>query len=70
MQENTSKQVEALREETQKSLKDLQENIIKQVKELKMGIETIKKVQRETTLFKENQRKRQGTIDTSITNRI
>jgi len=41
MQENTSKQVEALREETQKSLK-LQKNTIKQVNELKMEIETIK----------------------------
>jgi len=38
------------------------------VKELKMKIETIKKAQRETTLDKENQRKRQGVVDTSITN--
>jgi hypothetical protein len=32
-QENTGKQVEALKEETQKSLKELQENTIKQAKE-------------------------------------
>jgi len=35
-----------------------------------MEIEAIKKAQREATLDIENQRKRQGTIDTSITNRI
>jgi len=35
-----------------------------------MEIETIKKAQRETTLDIENQRKRQGAVDTSITNRI
>jgi len=35
-----------------------------------MEIETIKKAQRETTLEIEIQRKRQGTVDTSITNRI
>ena len=33
IQENTGKQLEALKEETQKFLKDLQENITKQVKE-------------------------------------
>ena len=33
IQENTGKQVEALKEETQKSLKELQENTIEQVKE-------------------------------------
>jgi len=70
MQENTIKQVEALKEETQKFLKGFQENTIKQVKELKMEIETIKKAQTETTLDIENQRKRQGAVDTSITNRI
>jgi len=70
MQENTSKQVEALREETQKSLKGLQENTTKQMNELKMEIETIKKAQMETTLDIENLRERQGAIDTSITNRI
>ena len=31
IQENTGKQVEALKEETQKSLKELQENTIKQM---------------------------------------
>jgi len=40
------------------------------VKELKMEIETIKKAQRETTLDIENQRKRQGPIDTNMTKRI
>jgi predicted transcriptional regulator len=50
IQENTGKQLEALKEETQKSLKELQENTTKQVKELnktiqdlKMKVETIKK---------------------------
>jgi len=70
MQENINKQVETYREESQKSLKELQENTIKHVRELKMEIEAIKKVQRETTLDIENQRKRQEAIDTSITNRI
>jgi len=70
IQENTSKQVEALREETQKSLKELRENTFKQLKELKMEIETMKKAQRVTTLHIKNQRKREGVIDTSITNRI
>jgi len=53
-----------------KSLKELQENTIKQVQELKMEIEAIKKVQKETTLEIENQRKRQGAVDTSINNRM
>jgi len=35
-----------------------------------MEIEAIKKAQREATLDIENQRKRQGFVDTSITNRI
>ena len=50
IQENTGKQVEALKEETQKFLKELQENTTKQTKELKkkiqglkMEIDTIKK---------------------------
>ena len=57
IQENTGKQVEALKEEKQKSPKELQENTIKPVKEmnktiqdLKMELETIKKSQRETAL--------------------
>jgi len=77
LQDNTGKQIEALKEEIQKSLKELQENINKQVKELnktiqdlKIEIETIKKSQRETTLEKENLGKRSGVIDSSITNRI
>jgi len=51
-------------------LKELQENTIKQVKELKMEIEAIKKAQRETIRDIENQRKRQGAVDTRITNRM
>jgi len=35
-----------------------------------MEIETRKKAQRETTMSRENQRKRQGAIDKNITNRI
>jgi len=69
-QEHINKQVEAYREESQKSLKEFQKNTEKQVKELKMEIEAIKKAQRETILDIENQRKRQGAVDTSITNRI
>jgi len=67
-QENKNKQVEAYREESQKSLKEFQEN--KWVKGLKMEIEAIKKGHRETTLDIENQRKKQGAVDISITNRI
>jgi predicted nucleic acid-binding Zn-ribbon protein len=77
IQENTGKQVEALKEETQKSLKESQENTTKQVKglnktvqDLNMEIETIKNSQRETTLELENLGKRSGVIDASITNRI
>uniref|UniRef100_M0RAW8 Uncharacterized protein n=1 Tax=Rattus norvegicus TaxID=10116 RepID=M0RAW8_RAT len=69
-QENINKQVEAHREETQKSLKEFQENTIKQLKELKMEIEAIKKEHKETTLDIEKQKKRQGAVDTSFTNRI
>jgi predicted transcriptional regulator len=50
IQENTGKQLAALKEEKQKSLKELEENTTKQVKELnktihylKMEVETIKK---------------------------
>ena len=53
IQENTGKEVEALKDETQKFLKELQENTIKQAKErnktiqdLKMEMETINKSQR------------------------
>jgi hypothetical protein len=73
IQENTGKQVEALKEKTWQSLKKITENTIKQVKEmnktiqdLKMEVETIKKSQRETTLEIENPGKRSGVI----TNRI
>ena len=70
IQDNTSKQLEALKKKTQKSLKELQETSIKQEKEmskiiqdLKMEIETVKKSQRETALELENLGKRSGVID-------
>jgi FtsZ-binding cell division protein ZapB len=70
-QENTGKQVEALKKEKQKSLKNLQENTSKQVKvlnktiqDLKMEVETIKKSQRETTLEIEHLGKRSGVWST------
>jgi hypothetical protein len=53
LQQNTAKQVE----ETQKSIKELQKNTAKQamelnkaIQDLKMEVETMKKIQRETTL--------------------
>jgi phosphoserine phosphatase len=77
IQENTEKQVEALKQETQKSLKELQENTTKQVKEmnktildLKIEKKRVKKSQRETTLELENLGKRSGVIDASFTNRL
>jgi DNA repair ATPase RecN len=77
IQENTSKQAEALEEETHKSLKEIQENITKQVKklnkiiqDLKMEIDIKKKPQRETILEIGNPGKRSGVIDASIINRI
>jgi predicted nucleic acid-binding Zn-ribbon protein len=42
----------------------------KSIQDLKREIETIKKIQRETTLEMETLRKKSGTIDTSISNRI
>jgi prefoldin subunit 5 len=42
----------------------------KTIHDLKMEIETIKKLQRETTLELENLGKRLGTIGASITNRM
>ena len=42
----------------------------KTIQDLKMEIETINKLQRETTLELENLGKRSGVIDASITNRI
>ena len=77
IQENTGKQVKALKEETIKPLKEIQENIIKQVKvsnktilELKMEIEAIKKTQKEATLKMDNLGKKSRAIDEIITNRI
>jgi hypothetical protein len=42
IQENTVKQLEALKEETQKGLKELQENTTKQVMELNKTIQDLK----------------------------
>jgi len=77
IQDNTDKQVEALKEEMQKSLRELQENTTKQVKELnktiqdlEIEIKTIKKAQWETTLKIETLGKISGVIDASITNGI
>ena len=77
IQENTGKQVEALKEEAQKSLKELQENTTKQVMELnktiqdlKREVDTIKKTQSEAMLEIETLGKKSGTKDTSISNRI
>ena len=77
IQENTGKQLEALKEETQKFLRELQENATKQVKELnktiqdlKIDVERVKNSQRETTLKIENLEIKSGAKDASITNRI
>jgi hypothetical protein len=77
IKENTSKQLEAFKEETQKSLRELRENTTKQVmvlnkttQDLKMEVETIKKIQKEITLEIEILGKKSGTIDASISNRI
>jgi DNA replicative helicase MCM subunit Mcm2 (Cdc46/Mcm family) len=77
IQENTCKELEALKDDTQKSFKELQENTSKQLKklnkiiqDLKMELETTNKSQREATMETENLGKRSGDIDASITNRI
>ena len=71
--QNTSKQVEALKEEMYKSLKEIKENTNKQVKELnktiqdlKLEVESLKKSQRETAMKMENLGKRSGVTDASI----
>jgi predicted transcriptional regulator len=56
IQENTGKQLEALKEKAQKSLKELQENNIKQVKELNKNIQDLKNGSRNS---KENPKGRQ-----------
>jgi hypothetical protein len=75
--QDTGKQLEDLKEETQKSLLKCQENTTKQVKKLnkttqdiRIELETIKKLQRETTLDIENLGERLGVINASTTNRI
>ena len=77
IQENTDKQVEALRQETQNPLKNYRDtqsnrwsNLQKIIHDLKLERETIKKSQRETSLEKENLGKRSGVIDASITKRM
>ena len=77
LQENTAKQVKDMKEEAQKYLKELQENQTKQVielnktiQDLKREVDTIKKTQIEATLEIETLRKKSGTIDVSISNRI
>jgi hypothetical protein len=78
LQDNTGKQVQALKEETQKSLKELKGNTTKQVKKelnkitqnLRMKVETVKTSQRETTLEIDILGKKSGAIDASIINRI
>jgi hypothetical protein len=78
IQKDTGKQVEALNEETHKSLKEMQETTIKHVKELKkktvqdlkVEIHVLRKKQRQITLEMENQGKKTGVTDASITKRI
>ena len=77
IQENTDKQVEALKEETQNPLKNYRDtqsnrwsNLQKIIHDLKLERETIKKSQGETSLEKENLGKRSGVIDANITNRM
>nr|AAQ91021.1 LRRGT00065 [Rattus norvegicus] len=69
MLEDFKKDVKNSLRETQENI-NKQENTIKQLKELKMEIEAIKKEHMETTLDIENQKKRQGAVDTSFTKRI
>ena len=77
IQENTAKQVEALKEETQKSHKELQENTTKQgmefnktIQDLKIEVETMKKTQGKKTLEIGTLGKKSGNIDVNISNRI
>jgi hypothetical protein len=74
IQENTAKQVEDLKEETQKSLKELQENTTRQVMELNKTIQKGSRPNKENPKWgnsgDRNPRKKSGTIDVSISNRI
>ena len=77
IQDNTSKQVEALKEEAERSLKELQEknNQTGEGNEqnhpgFKNGNRNNKEAQRETTLEIEYLKKRSGFIDASITHKI
>jgi chromosome segregation ATPase len=69
LQENTAKQVEVLKEETQNSLKELQETtkqemeLNKTIQDQNMEVETMKKIQRETTREIETQGEKSGTIE-------
>jgi predicted nucleic acid-binding Zn-ribbon protein len=69
--------MEDFKKEINISLKEIKENTSNQVKrlnktiqDLKMGVETIKKSQRETNLKIENIEKKSGANDASIINRI
>jgi lipoate synthase len=57
IQENTSKQVEALKEEAQKSSKELQENTTRQLKVFNKIIQNLK---RYVKTIKKNHKDRQG----------
>ena len=76
IQENSAKEVEALKEETKNPLKSYRKttkqvmDLNKTIQDLKREVETIKKSQSGTTLERENIGKKSGTIDESISNRI
>ena len=76
IQQNTAKQIEALKQETQKSLKELQENNqtgdgIEQNKPgSKNGSRKNKEITKGENSGDRNSRKKTGTIDASISNRI
>ena len=69
IQENTGKQVEALKELKERTTKQGKE-LNKTIQDLKMVVETIKKSQREKTLDIEHLGKKSGVIDASINYRI
>jgi chromosome segregation ATPase len=69
IQENTSKELRVLIEKQENTSKEVME-MNKTILDLKREVDTIKKTQSEATLEIENQGKKSGTIDASITNRI
>ena len=62
--------MEEVREEKQENTSKQVMELNKTIQDLKMEVETIKKTQRETTLEIEILRKKSGTIEGSISNRI